>query len=320
MVEQEEATGTAPRKQHRSQSAGLARPFGRSDLSIAIVHYETPAELHDCLVSLAVAARGLATEIFVVDNASTRFTAQLVTDAIAAAVVLRNTRNLGFARAANQALRQANGRYLLLLNPDTILAPDTLRLMLEYMDSHADVGCATPRLVLPDGRLDLACRRSFPTPTVSFYRMTLLSRLFPRSRRFARYNLTYLDEHNEAEIDAPCGAFMMVRAEVREQVGLLDERYFMYGEDLDWAYRIKQAGWRVMYTPITTVTHVKRASSRQARIATIKSFHEAMRIFYRRHYESRYPRPVSWLTYLGINLREMLELTSARISSWGARA
>jgi GT2 family glycosyltransferase len=203
---------------------------------------------------------------------------------------------------------------VLLLNPDTILAKDTLRLMLEYMNSHADVGCATPRLVLSDGRLDLACRRSFPTPMRAFYRMTMLSRLFPHSRRFGRYNLTYLDEHQEAEIDAPCGAFMLVRADVVEQVGLLDERYFMYGEDLDWAYRIKQAGWRVMYTPITTVTHVKRASSRQQRMATIRYFYDAMRIFYRRHYEHRYPRPVAWLTYLGINLREALELASARIS------
>jgi hypothetical protein len=142
--------------------------------------------------------------------------------------------------------------------------------------------------------------------------------IWPAVARSLRRPSRSLDE--EAEIDAPCGAFMMVRAEVRDQVGLLDEQYFMYGEDLDWAYRIKHAGWRVMYTPITTVVHVKRASSRQARITTIKAFHEAMRIFYRRHYESRYPRPVSWLTFLGINLREMLELTSARISRWGAGA
>ena len=289
------------------------------DLSIAIVHYETPAELRDCLASLALASRGLAVELFVVDNASSGFTAQLVTRTFAKAVVLRNARNLGFARAANQALRQANGRYLLLLNPDTVLAPDTLRLMLEYMDSHSDVGCATPRLVRPDGGLDLACRRSFPTPASAFYRLTLLSRLFPGSQRFGRYNLTYLDEHREAEIDAPCGAFMLVRAQVRQQVGLLDEQYFMYGEDLDWAFRIKQAGWRVMYTPVTTVTHVKRASSRQQRSVAIRAFYDAMRIFYRRHYEQRYPRPVAWLTYLGINLREAIELASARLGRRFAR-
>lgn len=316
----ETAPAAAPRERGQDRSDGPPRRQTQPDLSIAIVHYETPDELTDCLASLAVAAQDLRTEVVVVDNASADFSPGLVTSTIPDAIVLRNHQNVGFARAANQALRPAAGRYLLLLNPDTILAPDTLKAMVGYMDRHPDVGCATPRLVRPGGSLDLACRRSFPTPVVSFYRITLLSRLFPRSRRFARYNLTYFDEHQEAEIDAPCGAFMMVRAEVREQVGLLDERYFMYGEDLDWAYRIKQAGWRVMYTPITTVTHVKRASSRQARIATIRAFHEAMRIFYRRHYQDRYPRLVSWLTYAGINLRETLELTSARITDRGTRA
>jgi GT2 family glycosyltransferase len=112
----------------------------------------------------------------------------------------------------------------------------------------------------------------------------------------------------------------MVRAEIRDQIGLLDESYFMYGEDLDWAFRIKQGGWRVMYTPITTVVHIKRASSRRSRTPTIRAFYDAMRIFYGRYYEKRYPRPVAWLTYAAINLREALELTSARISDRGARA
>lgn len=309
---------SAPRteRQDRAQaSVRSARPASNPDVSIAIVHYETPADLVRCLTSVGAAATDVATEVFVIDNASAGFVAEMVTDLLPEAKVIRNSHNRGFARAANQALRTANGRYLILLNPDTVLAPNTLKKMLSYMDANPDVGCATPRLVLPDGRLDLACRRAFPTPIRSFYRLTLLSRLFPRSRRFAQYNLTYLDEHHEAEIDAPCGAFMMVRADIRDGVGLLDERYFMYGEDLDWSYRIKQAGWRIMYTPITTVTHVKRASSRHRRPATIRAFYEAMRIFYRNYYEKHHIRPVSWLTYAGINLREALELTSARIGN-----
>jgi len=289
-------------------------------VSIVIVNYETPAELRNCLISVARASQSVATEVFVVDNASSTFSADAVRDVSPSALIMRNEKNVGFARAANQALRQAAGRYLLLLNPDTVLSADTLERMVEYMDAHGDVGVATPRLVLPDGRLDLACRRSFPTPLRSLYRMTLLSRLFPRSRRFAQYNLTYLDEHKEAEIDSPCGAFMFVRSEIREQVGLLDEHYFMYGEDLDWSYRIKRAGWRVMYAPVTNVEHVKRASSRQARPATIHAFHDAMRIFYARWYEHKYPRPVAWLTFAAINVREALELTSARISKRTVRA
>lgn len=289
-------------------------PADRPDVSVVVVHHETPRELADCLTSVAKASAGLRVDVSVADNASSDFSADQVLDRIPGAKVMRNPSNVGFAKAANEALRQASGRYLLLLNPDTVVAPDTLKRMIDYMDAHRDVGCATPRLVLPDGRLDLACRRSFPTPKRSFYRLTMLSRLFPKSRRFAQYNLTYLDESQEAEIDAPCGAFMMVRAEIREQVGLLDERYFMYGEDLDWAYRIKQAGWRIMYVPITTVTHVKRASSRQRRPATIRAFYDAMRIFYGTYYEQRHSRPVSWLTYAAIKAREALELLAARLS------
>jgi GT2 family glycosyltransferase len=316
----EESVARTKREDRTHASDRSARPASSPDVSIAIVHYETPADLVRCLASVRAAATEVSAEVFVIDNASTGFAPSIVTDLLPGAKVIRNSHNRGFARAANQALRTAKGRYLLLLNPDTVLAPDTLRKMLSYMDANPGVGCATPRLVLPDGRLDLACRRAFPTPMRSFYRLILLSRLFPRSRRFAQYNLTYLDEHHEAEIDAPCGAFMMVRAGVRDGVGLLDERYFMYGEDLDWAYRIKQAGWRIMYTPITTVTHVKRASSRHRRPATIKAFYEAMRIFYRNYYEKHHIRPVTWLTYTGINLRELLELTSARIGNRGARA
>lgn len=292
----------------------------RPDVSVAVVHYETPLELSECLASLKAATSTVEAQVFVIDNASRNFDERSVMSAMDDVVVVRNPRNVGFARAANQALQRAEGRYLLLLNPDTVLAPDVLRKMVDFMDARPDVGCATPRLVLPDGRLDLACRRSFPTPARAFYRLTLLSRLFARSRRFGQYNLTYLDEHDETEIDAPCGAFMMVRREVGDQVGLLDESYFMYGEDLDWSYRIKEAGWRVMYTPIATVMHHKRASSRQRRADAIRAFYQAMRIFYATHYEAHYPGVVNWLTYAGINMREAVELTSARISGRSARA
>jgi GT2 family glycosyltransferase len=185
--------------------------------------------------------------------------------------------------------------------------------MVGYMEAHPKVGCATARLQLEDGSLDLACRRKFPTPERALYRMTLLSRLFPHSRTFGQYNLTYLPEDLETEIDAPCGAFMLVRAEIRESVGLLDERYFMYGEDLDWAYRIKRAGWRIMYVPAARATHMKRAASAGNRPRTIRAFYEAMRIFYGDHYESRYPRLMSWLIYRAIDTRERLELLAARI-------
>jgi N-acetylglucosaminyl-diphospho-decaprenol L-rhamnosyltransferase len=292
-------------------SQGHANP--PPDVSVVIVHHETPAELLRCVERLAASRGKVARQVVVVDNASRSLDEPMLREVDPDIQVIRNVTNVGFAAAANVGLRMAQGRHVLLLNPDAFVEPETLRLMVDYMDSRPDVGCATPRLVREDGRLDLACRRSFPTPRRALFRLLLLSRLLPRSRRMAQYNLTYLDEMQETEIDAPCGAFMLVRAEVLNDVGLLDERYFMYGEDLDWAYRIKRAGWKVMYAPLTTVVHVKRASSRRYPIRMTKAFHDAMRIFYRQHYQACYPRWLSFLVYRAIDLREAAQLTWIRL-------
>lgn len=285
----------------------LAGAETRPDVSVVIVHYETPELLLSCLDSLA-SSEQVRIEVIVVDNASIRFDPASLAARHPDVLVRRNEANLGFAKASNRGLREAQGRYLLLLNPDTFVRPDSLTVMVDHMDTHPDVGCATCRLELEDGTLDLACRRLFPTPERALYRITMLSRLFPRSKRFGQYNLTYLDEHQATEIDAPCGAFMMVRRSVVEQVGLLDESYFMYGEDIDWAYRIKQAGWRIMYTPATTVQHRKRASSRRFRQKTIRYFHDGMRRFYRAHYAGDQPRLVNALILSAITVRERVEL------------
>lgn len=284
------------------------------DVSVAIVHYETQDLLLASLRALHASVEPGRLEVFIVDNASRHFDAEACRSAFPGVIVIQNDRNVGFAVASNQALREARGRYLLLLNPDTRVEPETIRVMRDYMDEHPDVGCATCRVELPDGSLDLACRRLFPTPERSLYRLTLLSRLFPRSRRFGQYNMTYVDEWEETEIDTPCGAFMLVRRVVADGVGLLDERYFMYGEDMDWAFRIKQAGWRVMYVPSTRVHHEKRASSSQHRRRTIGYFYDAMRIFYRDHYQPHYPRWVTGLIMAAIGLRERIELARDALS------
>ena len=287
------------------------------DVSVVIVHYETPDLLESCLRALGASQGPVSMELIVVDNASSQFPESVVRAVHPSGRVIKNTHNAGFAVATNQGLREARGRYLLLLNPDAFVEPDTLAQMVSYMDERPDVGCATARLLLENDHLDLACRRSFPTPLRSLFRFAMLSRLFPRSRLFAQYNLTYLDDGVETEIDSPCGAFMMVRAEVASEVGLLDERYFMYGEDIDWAYRIKKAGWRVMYAPVTTVRHVKRASSRLEPERTIRAFHDAMRIFYSEHYHDIYPRWLSWLVFRGIDARQALQLTVIRLRGRG---
>jgi N-acetylglucosaminyl-diphospho-decaprenol L-rhamnosyltransferase len=290
-----------------------------ADLSVVIVHYETPELLDACLEALAASTGNVSTEVFVVDNASTRFDPEAARRALPAARVFINESNDGFARASNRGLRLATGRYVLLLNPDTVVAPGTLATMLAYMDARPEVGCATCRLELEDGSLDLACRRLFPTPIRSFYRIALLSRLFPKSRRFGQYNLTYLDDRQETEIDSPCGAFMMVRRQVLDAVGLLDESYFMYGEDLDWAFRIKAAGWRIMYTPSTSVLHRKRASSRRFRRRTIRYFHDGMRRFYTAHYASTHPRLVNLLIMAAISVRERIELAADAVRGYAQR-
>jgi GT2 family glycosyltransferase len=205
-----------------------------------------------------------------------------------------------------------------LLNSDTEVPPDALSAMLAFMSDHPDAGAAGPKLVRPDGALDLACRRSFPTPEISFYRMIGLSRLFPHSRRFGRYNLTYLDPNEFAEVDSVVGAFMLVRGEAIQQAGLMDESFFMYGEDLDWAYRIKDAGWKIYYNPNVTVLHVKRASTRQNPRAQVE-FYRAMDIFYRKHFAAQTPWWLHSLIISAVSLRLKLEEWRVALTTSGSR-
>lgn len=280
------------------------------DLGIVIVNWNTRDLLRDCLRSVEQSA-GVTYRVVVVDNASVDDSAEMVRAEFPQVELIENADNRGYPAANNQGLRRLGfgrggpddaPRYALALNPDTVLPPGALREMVTYMDADPRVGVAGPKLVLPDGSLDLACRRSFPTPEISFYRMIGLSKLFPRSRRFGRYNLTYLDPDVETEVDSVVGAFMMVRREAIQRVGLFDETFFMYGEDLDWAYRIKQAGWTVKYNPRVTVTHVKRAASRQSRRAQ-QEFYRAMLIFYRKHYRPTTPWWLHSLILMGLALK-----------------
>ncbi|MCC6799114.1 MAG: glycosyltransferase family 2 protein [Anaerolineae bacterium] len=280
------------------------------DLGIVVVNWNTRDLLRDCLRSVEQ-SEGVTYRAVVVDNASSDDSAAMVRAEFPDVTLIENTDNRGYPAANNQGLRQLGferggpddaPRYALALNPDTVLPPDALREMVAYMDADPRVGVAGPKLVLLDGSLDLACRRSFPTPEISFYRMIGLSKMFPRSQRFGRYNLTYLDPDVETEVDSVVGAFMLVRREAIQRVGLFDETFFMYGEDLDWAYRIKQAGWTVKYNPRVTVTHVKRAASRQSRRAQ-QEFYRAMLIFYRKHYRPTTPWWLHGLILTGLALK-----------------
>jgi N-acetylglucosaminyl-diphospho-decaprenol L-rhamnosyltransferase len=295
------------------------------DLGIVILSWNTRDLLRNCLRSLFASQGNFTFRVCVVDNASADGSAAMARTEFPQALVIENNENLGYPAGNNVGLRalgfgpppspepkaQERGegqgvggdvpRYALLLNPDTVLPEWALADMLAYMDAHPCCGASGPKLILPNGELDLACRRSFPSPEVSFYRMTGLSHLFPRSRLFGRYNMTYLSPDQETEVDSVVGAFMLVRRETIGQVGLLDESFFMYGEDLDWAFAIKQAGWQICYNPAVTVLHFKRAASRQSQRAQV-AFHESMLLFYHKHYAAATPWPLGWLVEAGIHL------------------
>lgn len=268
------------------------------DLGIVILNWNTRDLLRECLKTV-FASEGVALRVVVVDNASADGSAAMVRDEFPRAELIENDANIGYPAGNNVGLRHLGyrgmgdvdmdaPRYALLLNPDTEVPHDGFRDMAAFMDANPQIGAAGPKLVLPDGSLDKACRRGFPTPTVALYHFAGLSKQFPNSPRFARYNMTYLDPDQEAEVDSVVGAYMQIRREAVEATGLLDESFFMYGEDLDWAFRIRQAGWTIIYHPQVVVKHVKRAASRQSQRAQFE-FYRAMLIFYRKHYRATTP-------------------------------
>ncbi len=261
---------------------------------MVIVNHGTAALLADCLRSLAGGGlAGLEAAVWVVDNASSDDSVALLRRDFPWVRLIASDQNLGFSTANNLALRAAGFaagnaaplpfRHALILNPDTVVPPGALGRLVADLEAEPELAVVGPRLLLPDGSLDLACRRSFPSPEVSLYRFLGLSRRFPRHPRFGRYNLTFLPEDQDADVDSVVGACMLVRGTAIRQVGLFDEVFWMYGEDLDWCMRFKQAGWRVAYRPRTVVHHVKRAASRGSARARYE-FQRAMWLFYRKHY------------------------------------
>jgi len=284
------------------------------DLYVVVLNYNTRELLRACLDSLR-RQTGLAFEACVVDNASSDESADMVAGLFPEVRLVRSPSNAGFSAGNNLGLAAAgwpengNARYAMLLNPDTVVPDGALAAMVAYADAHPGVGVVGPRLLLLDGTLDKACRRGFPTPEAAFYRFSGLSKLFPRSPRFGRYNMTFAPEDQELEVDSVVGACMLVRAEALQKVGLMDERFFMYGEDLDWCLRIKQAGYRVMYVPSVIVHHVKRAASRRSPKAHYE-FQRAMWLFYQKHYAATTNWALDKLVRLGLMVRGGRRLAS----------
>jgi GT2 family glycosyltransferase len=279
------------------------------DLSIIIVNYNTKDLLKQTIQSVIDTINGIDYQIIIIDNASKDGSCDMVKKAFDdKTILIESMDNEGYAKANNKGIKLAKGRYILLLNSDTVVIEDCIQKCIDYMDKATDIGVLGCKIVLPDGKLDRACKRGFPTPEASLYYMLKLDKLFPSQKKYGKYNLTYLDENETNQVDSVVGAFMMIRREVIGQVGMLDEDFFMYGEDLDWCYRIKESGWNIVYYPEAQIIHYKGASSKKKRWKTIYEFHRAMYLFYNKHYFKKYNFFVTSIVYTGIGLKLLLSL------------
>lgn len=269
-------------------------------LSIVIVNYNTEKLLQGCLQSVYAGANGTPFDIWVVDNHSRDCSAEMVRSQFPGVRLVENESNLGFSRANNLAISQSDSEYILLLNPDTLIIDDSIEKMVKFMDANPKVGIAGCKVLNTDRTLQLACRRSIPTPKVAFYRLTGLSRLFPKHPALAKYNLTYFSPEETHEVDAVSGAFLMIRRKAIEDIGLLDERFFMYGEELDWCLRAKRAGWSVMYHPEAEIIHYKGESTKTNSRKAALEFYRAMYLFHKKHFAKDYSAAMNVVFYAGI--------------------
>lgn len=288
--------------------------FQMVDASIIIVNYNTRQLTLDCLESVYASITSYNYEIIVVDNASHDGSVEAIREAYPEVRLIANNDNTGFAVANNQGMKVAKGRYILLLNSDTVVHPDTLGIMIGFMDRHPGMGASGCKVILPDGSLDKACKRGFPTPSASFYYAFGISRLFPDRPKFNQYQLGHLSPDDEYPVDCLVGAFMLVRREAIEQVGGLDETFFMYGEDIDWCYRIKEAGWGIFYYPRTYIVHYKGGSARRKPLKITYEFHRAMWVFHRKHYAKKYKPFTNAAVWMGISLKFTLSLLRSKLS------
>jgi len=297
----------------------------KPSLSIIVLNYNTKELLGDCLKSIKKAKTdGFSIETIVVDNASTDGSAEMVKKEFPNIKLIESRKNIGFAAGNNLGIPQTKGRYVLFLNPDTKVFPDTLKVMVEFMDKNSRVGAATCRIELPSGKLDDACHRGFPTPWNAFAHFSGLAKLFPKSKLFAGYSLGYLPKNKIHQIDSGCGAFLMVRRKAGEGIGWWDENYFWYGEDLDFCYRLKEKGWKIFFVPKVKIIHYKGAASgikkeakhvttasRETKLRSARYSTQVMRVFYQKHYINQYPRIISWLVLGGVSLLEKFRLLKA---------
>jgi len=298
-------------------------------LSVIILNFNTRNFLEQCLQSVAE-SKGFNAgelEVIVVDNGSTDGSKEMVLSSRAKSrdptrkllarndvILIENKTNLGFEGGNNAGIKQAKGKYLLLLNSDTTVYSDTLIKMVKFADGLPELGAATCRVELPSGKIDPACHRGFPTPGSAFTYLSGLEKIFPRLRLFSGYHQGWKNLDEPHQVDVIAGSFFLIPKKVADKVGLLDESFFMYGEDIDWCWRIKQAGYQIWYNPEAKIIHYKKQSGRargqmsevrgqRSEVRRRADFHfvYTMEQFYRKHYIEKYPKLVNWLVLASIN-------------------
>jgi len=284
-------------------------------LAVVIVSYNVRFFLEQALRAVFQSAGDLSVEVWVVDNQSSDDSVSMVRERFPSVRLLANSRNLGFARANNQALAQITAPYVLLLNPDTLLQEDTLSRCLRFLEANPSAGALGVRMIDGSGHFLPESKRGLPTPWVAFCRISGLSALFPKSRLFNTYNLGFLPEHQTVQVPVLSGAFFLLRRKALERAGYLDERFFMYGEDIDLSVRIGQAGYTNWYFPETTIIHYKGESTRKGSVNYVRIFHEAMVLFARKHFSGSRRS-----LYLGLlTLAIFLHAVSTLLATWGRR-
>lgn len=273
------------------------------DISIVIVNYNVEHFLEQALLSVRKALEKVEGEVWVVDNNSVDGSVPMVKNRFPEVHLIANHHNPGFSVANNQAIRESKGRYVLLLNPDTVVEEDTFRKIVDFMDAHPEAGGLGVKMIDGTGEYLPESKRGLPTPQVAFFKMFGLSKLFPRSRVFGRYHLGFLDKDQTHEVDVLAGAFMLLRRSVLDKTGLLDETFFMYGEDIDLSYRITKAGYKNYYYPGTTIIHYKGESTKKTSVNYVFVFYRAMVIFAKKHYKASYARSFGLFINLAIWFR-----------------
>ena len=279
-------------------------------LSVIIVNYNVEYFLEQCLYSVRRALQGIESEVFVVDNNSVDGSLKMLAEKFPEVIVIANKENTGFSRANNQAIRVSTGEYVLLLNPDTVVEDDTFIKCITFMDSHPDAGGLGVKMVDGKGNFLPESKRGLPTPAAAFYKMFGLAKLFPHSKRFAHYYLGHLSDDETNEVEILAGAFMMMRRETLDKVGLLDETFFMYGEDIDLSYRITQGGYKNYYFPETRIIHYKGESTKKTSVNYVLVFYKAMEIFAKKHFGQKRAFWFSLCINLAIYFKAFLALVS----------